>query len=143
MDVEEQDRVGADFEVSTLREDSSGAIAQSPRNESRKQARWTPPGGRMLQLWRTAGGILSTTTDPMKTALISFLAATVFGLVSLASGAFDAAEFVSLSFAAGLAAWTLSQYARAFRPLTLARPIRFPAPLGVRHAALQVGRLAA
>lgn len=79
----------------------------------------------------------------MKTALISFLAATAFGLVSLASGAFDAAEFVSLSFAAGLAAWTLSQYARACRPLTLARPIRLPAPLGVRHVALQAGRLAA
>lgn len=79
----------------------------------------------------------------MKTALISFLAATAFGLVSLASGAFDAAEFVSLFFAAGLAAWTLAQYARDFRPLTLARPIRLPAPLGVRHAALQVGRLAA
>ncbi len=79
----------------------------------------------------------------MKTALISFLAATAFGLVSLASGAFDAADFVSLCFAAGLAAWTFVQYSREFRPLTLARPIRLPAPLGVRHAAMQVGRLAA
>lgn len=81
--------------------------------------------------------------NPMKTALISFLAATFIGLVSLASGAFDAAEFVSLIFAAGLAAWTFAQYAREARPLLIARPIRFPAPRAVRHNAMQVGRLAA
>lgn len=79
----------------------------------------------------------------MKTALISFLAATAFGLVFLASGAFDAADFVTLVFAAGLTAWTFAQYTREFRPLLIARPIRFPAPSGVRHAEAQVGRLAA
>lgn len=79
----------------------------------------------------------------MKTALISFLAATTFGLVSFASGALDAAEFSALFFAAGLAAWTLAQYSRDARPLTLARPIRLPVPLGVSHAAPRVGRLAA
>lgn len=79
----------------------------------------------------------------MKTALISFLAATTFGLVSFASGALDAAEFSALFFAAGLAAWTLAQYSRESRPLTIARPIRLPVPLGVSHAAPRVGRLAA
>lgn len=79
----------------------------------------------------------------MKTALISFLAATTFGLVSFASGALDAAEFTTLFFAAGLAAWTLEQYSREYRPLTLARPIRLHAPLGVSHALPRVGRLAA
>ncbi len=79
----------------------------------------------------------------MKTALISFLAATTFGLVSFASGALDAAEFSALFFAAGLAAWTLAQYSREFSPLTIARPIRLPAPLGVSRAEPRVGRLAA
>lgn len=79
----------------------------------------------------------------MKTALISFLAATAFGLVTLASGALDAAQFAALFFAAGLAAWTLAQYSREYRPLTIARPIRLPAPLGTHPAELRVGRLAA
>lgn len=80
----------------------------------------------------------------MKTALISLLAATFLGLVSSASGrAFDAADFIALLFTSGLLAWTFEQYSRASRPLTLARPIRLPAPLGVRHAGKQVGRLAA
>lgn len=79
----------------------------------------------------------------MKTALISFLAATAFGLVTLASGALDTAEFAALFFAAGLAAWTLEQYSREHRPLTFARPLRLPAPLGVRHIESRVGRLAA
>lgn len=79
----------------------------------------------------------------MKTALISFLAATATGLVFFASGAIDTAEFTALFFAAGLAAWTLEQYSREYRPLNLARPIRLPAPLGVRHVAPRVGRLAA
>ena len=79
----------------------------------------------------------------MKTALISFLAATTFGLVFLASGALDAAQFSALFFAAGLAAWTLAQYSREYRPLAIARPIRFPAPLGVSHLAPRASRLAA
>jgi hypothetical protein len=78
---------------------------------------------------------------PMKTALISFLAATLWGLVSAASGrVFDAAEFASVFFATGLAAWIIEQYSREPRALTLERPIRFPAPLGVRHDTKQVGR---
>lgn len=79
----------------------------------------------------------------MKTALISSLAATLVGLVLLAGGVFDAADFVSLSFAAGLAAWTFAQYGREARPLMFARPLRFPAPHAVRHPVMQVGRLAA
>lgn len=79
----------------------------------------------------------------MKTALISFLAATVLGLVFLAGGVFDAAEFVSFFFAAGLTVWTLAQYNREARPLSIARPLRFPAPHAVRHPVMQVGRLAA
>lgn len=79
----------------------------------------------------------------MKTALISLLAATFVGPVSFASGAFDAAYFVSALLATALVAWTLEQYSREPRPLTLARPIRLPAPIGVRHAVKQVGRLAA
>ena len=80
----------------------------------------------------------------MKTALISLLAATLWGLVSSASGrAFDAADFIPVLFATGLAAWIVDQYSREPRPLNIARPIRLPASLGVRHTAKQVGRLAA
>lgn len=79
----------------------------------------------------------------MKTALLSFLAATVLGLVLLAGGAIDAAAFVSFHFAAGITAWTFAEYAREHRPLLLARTIPFPAPREVRHPAVQVGRLAA
>ncbi len=80
----------------------------------------------------------------MKTALISLLAATLWGLVSSASGrAFDAAEFSSVLFATGLAAWIVEVYSREPRALPLARPIRLPAALGIRHTATQVGRLAA
>ncbi len=80
----------------------------------------------------------------MKTALISLLAATLLGLVYFASGrALDAADVVGALFALGLTAWTFAQYERAVRPLLLARPIRFPAPHGVRHGVTQVGRLAA
>jgi hypothetical protein len=79
----------------------------------------------------------------MKTAQFSFLAATTIGLVFLAGGVFDAADFSSFFFAAGLAAWTFAQYGREFRPLTIARPIRFPAPHEVRQPVMHVGRLAA
>ncbi|MBA4137338.1 MAG: hypothetical protein C0518_08500 [Opitutus sp.] len=80
----------------------------------------------------------------MKTALFSLLAATLLSLVSSASGrAFDAADFISVLFVTGLVAWTLEQYSRPVRSLTLARPIRLPASLGVRHIEKQAGRLAA
>lgn len=63
----------------------------------------------------------------MKTALISLLTATLLGFASYASGRpFDAADFTAIVFATGLAAWTVSQYGREFRPLTLAKPIRLP-----------------
>lgn len=65
----------------------------------------------------------------MKTALFSLLAATFVGLVSTASGAFDAAHFISALLAAGLVAWTIESYSRKPRPLTKARPTRLPAPL--------------
>lgn len=80
----------------------------------------------------------------MKTALISFLAATLWGLFSSASGrVFDLAEFSSVLFATGLAAWIVDAYTHEPRALPLARPIRLRASLGIRHAAKQVGRLAA
>src|SRR5882757_6768565 len=66
-------------------------------------------------------------TDPMKTALISVLTATLLDVASLASGRhFDAADFTAIMFATGLVAWTIEQYSRAPRALTIARTFRFP-----------------
>ncbi len=79
----------------------------------------------------------------MKTTLLSLLAATALGLVAFASGALGAADLLASGFAIAMVAWTIVQYGRPARPLELARPIRFPAPRVVRHAAVQVGRLAA
>jgi hypothetical protein len=80
----------------------------------------------------------------MKTALISVLTATLLGFASLASGRpFDAADFISVLFATGLVAWTVNQYSKEPRPLDVARPIRFPAPLRNRAVAPQASRLAA
>lgn len=82
--------------------------------------------------------------NPMKTALISVLTATLLGFASLVSGrAFDAADFTAILFTTGLVAWTVSQYSRESRPLTLARPIRLTAPLAVRSATPVASRLAA
>jgi hypothetical protein len=78
----------------------------------------------------------------MKTALISVLTATLLGFASLASGRlFDAADFISIVFATGLVAWTVEQYSREPRVLTLARPIRFP--VKVHGASVNTHRLAA
>jgi hypothetical protein len=80
----------------------------------------------------------------MKTALISLLAATLVGFASLASGRpFDAADFIAISFAVGLAAWTIEQYSRTPRPLTYARPIRLPIAPSVRQVAEPARRIAA
>jgi hypothetical protein len=69
----------------------------------------------------------------MKTALISVLTATILGFASLASGrAFDAADFIAIMFTTGLVAWTIGQYDRAPRALSLARPIRLPIRLPAR-----------
>lgn len=65
--------------------------------------------------------------NPMKTALISVLTATLLGFASLASGRpFDAADFVSILFATGLVAWTIEQYTRVPRTLQQNRPVRLP-----------------
>ena len=78
----------------------------------------------------------------MKTALISLLTATLLGFASYASGRpFDAADFTAIVFATGLAAWTVNQYGREFRPLTQAKPLRLPAAGPV--AAARPSRLAA
>jgi hypothetical protein len=80
----------------------------------------------------------------MKTALISVLTATLLGFASLASGRpFDAADFTAILFTTGLVAWTVNQYGRELRPLTVSRPIRLP--VAVRSATLAVpsARLAA
>lgn len=80
----------------------------------------------------------------MKAALLSLLAATLLGFASLVGGRpFDAATFTSLLFAAGLAAWTVEQYGRTPRPLSLVRPLRLPVPRGFRQPALPAGRLVA
>ncbi len=80
----------------------------------------------------------------MKTALISVLTATLLGFASLVSSrAFDAADFTAILFTTGLVAWTVSQYSRESRPLTLARPIRLTPPLAVRSAGPAASRLAA
>jgi hypothetical protein len=80
----------------------------------------------------------------MKTALISVLTATLLGFASLASGRpFDAADFVAIVFTVGLVAWTVDQYSRGPRLLTMARPLRLPIGLAghpakarsIRHAA--------
>jgi hypothetical protein len=71
----------------------------------------------------------------MKTALSSVLTATLLGIAALASGRhFDAADFTAIAFTAGLVAWTIDQYSRAPRMLTLARPLRFPVQMGGRPA---------
>ena len=103
------------------------------------------PSGPGVKLFRAARVIgVSNMTLPMKTALTSILAATLAGFASTAGGrAFDAATFLALAFAAGLIAWTISQYDRESTPLTIARPLRLPANPVNRHSGPQVGRLAA
>ncbi len=80
----------------------------------------------------------------MKTALISVLTATLLGFASLASGRhFDAADFTAILFATGLVAWTVGQYNRAPRALSLARPIRLPIRVNLRTTRVMTSRLAA
>ena len=80
----------------------------------------------------------------MKTILASLLAPALLGLAFFASGrALDAAALTALGFAAGLAAWTLAQYSRSYRPLPLTRPIPFPVGSPVRRGRTPPGRLAA
>lgn len=63
----------------------------------------------------------------MKTTLISLLSAALLGLASFASNhAFDAAGLTAACFATGLAAWTVVQYSRQPRLLTLDRPMHLP-----------------
>ena len=79
----------------------------------------------------------------MKTALISITTATLLGLASRVSGRpFDAADFTAIMFTTGLVAWTIEQYSREPRILSVIRPIRFPANLG-RRAKVSADRLAA
>ena len=80
----------------------------------------------------------------MKTALLSLLAATLIGFATRASGRpFDAADFVALSFAFVLAAWTIAQYSRQPRELTRSRPLRLPVAPDAGRPARQPQRLAA
>jgi len=96
------------------------------------------------ETFRGEPGYQGNNTLPMKTSLISVLIATLLGLASVASGRpFDAADFTAILFTLGLVAWTVNQYSREARPLLVARPIRLPAPVTVRHAAAPARRLAA
>ena len=80
----------------------------------------------------------------MKTALTSLLTATLLGFASRASGrAFDAADFTAILFTTGLVAWTIEQYSRTPRLVSLNRPIPLPINLGGRTAKGMSGRLAA
>jgi len=80
----------------------------------------------------------------MKTALTSVLTASLLGFASIASGrAFDAADFTAILFATGLVAWTIEQYSRQPRSLTMARPILLPVNLGLRTSHAEDRRLAA
>ena len=80
----------------------------------------------------------------MKTALISVLTATLLGFASLASGRhFDAADFTAIMFTTGLVAWTIGQYSRTPRALSLARPIHLPIRARVPAAKAPAIRLVA
>ena len=80
----------------------------------------------------------------MKTALISVLTATLLGFASLVSGRhIDAADFTAIMFTTGLVAWTIEQYSRTPRALTVARTFHFPARVNVSPAKAAAIRLAA
>ncbi|SDR86941.1 hypothetical protein [Opitutus sp. GAS368] len=75
----------------------------------------------------------------MKTALISVLTATLLGFASFASGRpFDAADFTAIMFTTGLVAWTIDQYSRAPRALTLTPIIRFPARVNAKAPVIRL-----
>ncbi len=71
----------------------------------------------------------------MKIVFISLSTATLLGLAFFLGGfSFDVGLFISSSFVASLMAWTISQYRRKARPLTMTRPIRLPVRL-IHHEA--------
>ncbi len=87
---------------------------------------------------------MTSTMNPMKTALTSVLTATLLGFASLASGRpFDAADFLVIVFTSALVGWTVAQYSREVRPLNRVRPIRVTAPLAGQSAPVVARRLAA
>jgi hypothetical protein len=80
----------------------------------------------------------------MKTTLISLLTATLLGFAAQLSGhTLNAADLPSILFAAGLAAWAISQY--SFKPaaLTVARPFRLPVRLHRENSPANSMQLAA
>ena len=80
----------------------------------------------------------------MKTALISLLTATLLGFASRLSGrAFDAADFTAILFATGLVAWTIEQYSREPRALSVHRPLRLPVKVSTNRLPATARRLAA
>lgn len=87
---------------------------------------------------------MASTNANMKTSLISVLTATLLGIASYASGRnFDASDFTAILFTTGLVAWTVEQYSRIPRELSVNRPVRFALGLGRRHPKMAVSRLAA
>jgi hypothetical protein len=80
----------------------------------------------------------------MKAALSSLLTALLLGVAASASGRpFDAADFTAIAFATGLVAWTIDQYSREPRMLTLSRPVRLPVHPDVRRSPVSTTRIAA
>lgn len=80
----------------------------------------------------------------MKTTLVSVLTAILLGFAAYASGRhFDAADFTAILFTTGLVAWTIGQYSRVPRAMTMARPIQLPARGNARPAKVPAIRQAA
>ena len=74
----------------------------------------------------------------MKTILISLLAACLLGLAaSVSDRLFAAVDFLSIAFATGLVAWTVSQYRSPVRTLRRIHPIHFPVKKAAASAIVQ------
>lgn len=80
----------------------------------------------------------------MKVLLTSLVTASFLSLAAFATnGSFNASDFVAVSFATGLVAWTMSQYNRSVRTLLVARPIPFPTAFSAPAVGGSATRLAA
>ena len=80
----------------------------------------------------------------MKTILTSAFTATLLDFASRFSGrSFELIDFTAILFASVLVAWTIEQYSREPRLLTVGRPIRFPVNLAPSRAKNSAPRLAA
>ncbi|HUG13066.1 MAG TPA: hypothetical protein VMM36_18765 [Opitutaceae bacterium] len=81
----------------------------------------------------------------MKTTVITLFAATLLGSASLMSNySIDAAGFLAIAFAAGLVAWTASEYGRETPlPKRRAKTLAFTIPASAARTGHAAGRMAA